>query len=83
MSTALAPTPYKAPRFERTKALLRSPTFVAGVLILLFWVLCATIGQWLVPQDPYASDPPQLPQRHPMPPTGSAPTSSAAMCSLA
>jgi len=58
MSTAtVAPVPQKAPRFERGKALLRSPTFVVGVLILLFWVACALIGHWVVPQDPYASDP--------------------------
>jgi len=58
MSTAtVAPAPHKAPRFERSKALLRSPTFVAGTLILLFWVACALIGHWVVPQDPYASDP--------------------------
>jgi len=58
MSTAtVAPVPHKAPRFERSKALLRSPTFVVGVLILVFWVACALIGHWVVPQDPYASDP--------------------------
>jgi peptide/nickel transport system permease protein len=58
MSTAtVAPVPHKAPRFERGKALLRSPTFVVGALILLFWVACALIGHWVVPQDPYASDP--------------------------
>jgi peptide/nickel transport system permease protein len=58
MSTAtVAPVPRKAPRFERSKALLRSPTFVVGMLILLFWVACALIGHWVVPQDPYASDP--------------------------
>ena len=58
MSTATAtPVPNKGPRFERTKALLRSPTFVVGALILLFWVACALIGHWVVPQDPYASDP--------------------------
>ena len=58
MSTAtVSPAPHKAPRFERSKSLLRSPTFVAGVLILLFWVACALIGHWVVPQDPYASDP--------------------------
>ena len=58
MSTAaVAPAPRRAPRFERSKALLRSPTFVVGVLILLFWVACALIGHWVVPQDPYASDP--------------------------
>ncbi|KLU22436.1 peptide ABC transporter permease [Caballeronia mineralivorans PML1(12)] len=58
MSTATAtPVPHKGPRFERTKALLSSPTFVVGALILLFWVACALIGHWVVPQDPYASDP--------------------------
>ncbi|HEV7833547.1 MAG TPA: ABC transporter permease [Caballeronia sp.] len=58
MSTAaVAPAPRRAPRFERSKALLRSPTFVVGALILLFWVACALIGHWVVPQDPYASDP--------------------------
>ncbi len=49
--------PYKAPRYERTKALLRSPTFLVGALILLFWAACAIGGHWVVPQDPYASDP--------------------------
>jgi peptide/nickel transport system permease protein len=62
MSTAAAPAapsdkPYKAPRFEHAKALLRSPTFVVGMLILLFWIACALVGHLLVPQDPYASDP--------------------------
>ena len=56
MSSVPSPS-IKAPRFERTAALLRSPTFVIGALILLFWVACALIGQHVVPQDPYASDP--------------------------
>src|SRR3984957_14504633 len=57
MSTVATAPSLRPPRFERTKALLRSPTFVAGVLILLFWALCALVGHWVVPQDPYASDP--------------------------
>jgi peptide/nickel transport system permease protein len=57
MSTATAAPIYKAPKYERTKALLRSPTFLVGALILLFWVACAIGGHWVVPQDPYASDP--------------------------
>ncbi|SAL54774.1 ABC transport system permease [Caballeronia sordidicola] len=56
-TTTAAPVPYKAPRYERTKALLRSPTFLVGALILLFWAACAIGGHWVVPQDPYASDP--------------------------
>jgi peptide/nickel transport system permease protein len=47
----------RAPRFERSTALLRSPTFVIGALILLFWVACALVGHFVVPHDPYASDP--------------------------
>ncbi|MGA7812307.1 ABC transporter permease [Caballeronia sp.] len=57
MSTVTTAPSLRPPRFERTKALLRSPTFVAGVLILAFWALCALVGHWIVPQDPYASDP--------------------------
>ena len=57
MSTVTTTPSLRPPRFERTKALLRSPTFVAGVLILAFWALCALVGHWVVPQDPYASDP--------------------------
>ncbi|WP_213781663.1 ABC transporter permease [Caballeronia sp. dw_276] len=57
MSTTTAAPTYKAPKYERTKALLRSPTFLVGALILLFWVACAIGGHWVVPQDPYASDP--------------------------
>ncbi|SAK62254.1 ABC transport system permease [Caballeronia arationis] len=56
MSTLPSPT-VKAPRFERSTALLRSPTFLIGALILLFWVACALVGHAVVPQDPYASDP--------------------------
>jgi peptide/nickel transport system permease protein len=56
MSSVPAAAP-KTPRFERSTALLRSPTFVVGALILLFWVACALVGHALVPQDPYASDP--------------------------
>ena len=31
---------------KRCDALLRSPTFVIGALILLFWVVCALVGHW-------------------------------------
>ena len=41
-------------RFERTRLLLRQPTFLVGFGILLFWVFCALIGQSFV--DPYGDD---------------------------
>lgn len=34
----------------------RSPTFVVGGAIVLFWAFCALFGTWLVPFDPYADD---------------------------
>jgi peptide/nickel transport system permease protein len=44
-------------RFETLRALLRSPSFICGVLLVAFWLGCALVGPWLVPHDPFASDP--------------------------
>jgi peptide/nickel transport system permease protein len=46
-----------APRLETLRVLLRSPGFVVGMLIMAFWIGCALVGPFVVPQDPYASDP--------------------------
>lgn len=46
-----------APRLETLRILLRSPGFVVGMLIMAFWIGCALAGPFVVPQDPYASDP--------------------------
>ncbi|HEY3147967.1 MAG TPA: D,D-dipeptide ABC transporter permease, partial [Dongiaceae bacterium] len=43
-------------RSERLRLLVRSPTFLAGISILLFWIACALFGARLVPVDPYADD---------------------------
>jgi peptide/nickel transport system permease protein len=42
---------------ERLALLRRSKSFIAGAIILGFWVLCAIFGELLVPKDPLASDP--------------------------
>lgn len=42
---------------ERLRVLLRSKTFIAGAIILGFWVLCAIFGEALVPDDPFLADP--------------------------
>jgi len=44
-------------RRERLGALRRSGTFVTGVALVGFWVLCAIFGELLAPQDPLATDP--------------------------
>jgi peptide/nickel transport system permease protein len=40
----------------RIGSLARSGTFVAGALIIGFWVACALFGAHVVPYDPYADD---------------------------
>jgi peptide/nickel transport system permease protein len=49
--------PPSEPRFETLRALLRSPSVICGALLVGFWLGCALLGPWLVPHDPYASDP--------------------------
>ena len=44
-------------RRERIRLILRSKTFVAGALIVAFWVFCAVFGEAIAPKDAYASDP--------------------------
>jgi peptide/nickel transport system permease protein len=36
------------------RLLLRRPTFLAGAVILVFWVICAIFGTELAPHSPYA-----------------------------
>lgn len=42
---------------ERLALLGRSKSFIAGTIIVGFWVLCALFGELVVPKDPLASDP--------------------------
>jgi peptide/nickel transport system permease protein len=42
---------------ERLALLRRSKSFIAGVVIVGFFVLCAIFGELVVPKDPLASDP--------------------------
>jgi peptide/nickel transport system permease protein len=42
---------------ERLALLKRSKSFIAGCIIVGFFVLCAVFGEVLVPDDPLASDP--------------------------
>lgn len=43
-------------RRERLRELARAPAFLAGVVIVGFWILCALFGAHVVPVDPYADD---------------------------
>ena len=47
-----------APKKERTTLdiLLRSPAFLAGAVIVLFWAFCAAFAPYFVPYNPLADD---------------------------
>jgi peptide/nickel transport system permease protein len=47
----------KLARRERLRVLVRSKSFIAGGIIVGFWLLCAILGEALVLQDPFASSP--------------------------
>jgi peptide/nickel transport system permease protein len=63
MSTLAAHTPRseaKAARRERALLLLRSPSFVIGSVVILFWAACAVLGSRITPYQPIydqSSDP--------------------------
>jgi peptide/nickel transport system permease protein len=55
MSTVAIPAPRSEARTARRETLgqlLRSPTFLVGVLIVGFWVFCALVGSAITPHDP-------------------------------
>ena len=41
---------------ERLRLIVRSPSIVAGGLVLLFWVVCALFASHIAPHDPIAPD---------------------------
>ena len=40
-------------RLETAKLLLRRPGFIIGNIIILFWLVCAVLGEIIVPYDPF------------------------------
>lgn len=46
-------------RRQKRRQLLRSPEFVVGAVIVVFWILCALIGPLVVPYDPFSTNPPE------------------------
>ncbi len=43
-------------RRETLRELVRSPLFIVGALILLWWIVCAIFGSSIAPQDPNAQN---------------------------
>jgi len=52
-----APSEAKVIRRERLALLLRSKTFIAGAVILAFWIVCAIFGYLIAPDDPLLTNP--------------------------
>ena len=46
----------RSERGEAWRQLFRSPAFLVGLAIVLFWVLCSLFGRYVVPVDPFADD---------------------------
>ncbi len=44
-------------RRERLRVLFHSKTFIAGVVIVGFWIICAIFGNLIAPDDPLLTDP--------------------------
>ena len=51
-----------AARRERVRLLLRSPSFLIGAGVILFWVTCAILGSHITPYDPIFDQTPDLSQ---------------------
>jgi peptide/nickel transport system permease protein len=56
MSVASATAPTASRWSEIRRSALRSPTFLCGAAIVLFWIFCALFGSRLTPYDPLADD---------------------------
>src|SRR5581483_3796186 len=41
-------------RRELLRELLRSPLFLVGAAVLLFWIVCAIFGSQIAPHNPFA-----------------------------
>lgn len=55
--SAVPPTPAAGPlRTGLGAELLRTPVFLVGAGIILFWAFCAAFGMSVVPYDPFADD---------------------------
>jgi peptide/nickel transport system permease protein len=63
MSSAAVPTgrsEASAARRERLRLLVKSPSFIVGATVILFWVACAILGDHITPYDPRFDQTPEI-----------------------
>jgi peptide/nickel transport system permease protein len=53
---AASPDEAAMARRERLRLLVRSKTFLAGSLLVGFWIFCAIFGRAIAPESPFATD---------------------------
>lgn len=47
-------------RRERLRLLVRSPSFIVGAAVILFWITCAVLGDRITPYDPRFDQTPEI-----------------------
>ena len=47
-------------RRERLRLLVRSPSFIVGATVILFWIVCAILGEHITPYDPRFDQTPEI-----------------------
>ena len=47
-------------RRERRRLLLRSPSFIIGAAVIIFWIVCAVLGEHITPYDPRFDQTPEI-----------------------
>jgi peptide/nickel transport system permease protein len=47
-------------RRERLRLLVKSPSFIVGATVILFWVFCAIFGEHITPYDPRFDQTPEI-----------------------
>jgi len=63
MSSAAVPTSRSeasVARRERLRLLVKSPSFIVGATVILFWVACAILGDHITPYDPRFDQTPEI-----------------------
>jgi peptide/nickel transport system permease protein len=63
VSSALVPmgrSEASVARRERRRLLLRSPSFIIGAGVILFWIVCAVLGDHITPYDPRFDQTPEI-----------------------
>jgi len=63
MSSAAVPTgrsEASVARRERLHLLIKSPSFIVGATVILFWVACAILGDHITPYDPRFDQTPEI-----------------------